>query len=170
MIFGDLGEAMVNILYLRLPDGPGWCVGADRCLKRDLKSYLDQNLCRKQFYETRTSRIGINTWSTSPVDFSTHSRYMDIPSWCPDNWETLQRFYRWNGFVTTPGSFYVNFPENHDFGWSRREHGDYSRFEAFGRSRVMSRCGQMSEAWSEVIWIKFYVENSLTRLLLVEWV
>ena len=36
--FCDLDEVMMNILCLRLPDGPGRYVGADRRLKRDLKS------------------------------------------------------------------------------------------------------------------------------------
>ena len=132
-----------------------------------------QNLCFLKVSREMGTRLswtpsgmGVNTWSTSPVDFSTHSRYMDIPSWCPDNWETLQRFFRWNGFVTTPSSFMSIFPKIMIFEWSRRDHGGYSRFEAFSRSRAMSRCGQMSETWSEVVWIKFYVENSFTRLLL----
>ena len=33
------------------------------------------------------STSGINTWSTSQIDFSTHSWYMDKPSWYPTNWE-----------------------------------------------------------------------------------
>ena len=35
---GDLGKATANLLGLRLPDGPGRCVGVERCLKRDLGS------------------------------------------------------------------------------------------------------------------------------------
>ena len=34
----DLSKATANLLGLRPPDGPGRCVGAERCLKRDLKS------------------------------------------------------------------------------------------------------------------------------------
>ena len=37
MIFDDLGKAIMNIIDLRLPDGPGRWVGAISCLKRDLK-------------------------------------------------------------------------------------------------------------------------------------
>ena len=36
--FDDLGKAMIHILDLRLANGPGGCVGAERCLERDLKS------------------------------------------------------------------------------------------------------------------------------------
>ena len=150
MIFGDLGEAMVNILCLRLPDGPGWWVGADRCLKRDLKP-SGSNFMSKTVLRDFYSGMGVNTWSTSPVDFSTHSRYMDIPSWCPDNWETLQRFFRWNGFVTTPVPFYSNFHRKSRFWWSRQGDDKYSQFEASRRSGVMSRCGKMSGTWSEVV-------------------
>ena len=56
------------------------------------------------------SGMGINTWSTSPVDFSTHSGYVDKPSWCPTNWERFQRILRSDGFVTTPVPFNVNLP------------------------------------------------------------
>ena len=55
MIFGDLGELMVNILCLGLPDGPGWCVGADRCLKRDLKSsesnFMSKTVLRDSYWD-----------------------------------------------------------------------------------------------------------------------
>ena len=59
--------------------------------------------------------MGVITWSTSPVDFSTHSGYMDKPSWCPTNWETFQRIFRYDGFVTTPVTFNVNLPKKSRF-------------------------------------------------------
>ena len=37
------------------------------------------------------STVHVNTWSTSQVDFSTHSRYMDTPSWFPTNREKIQK-------------------------------------------------------------------------------
>ena len=62
MIFGDLGEAMVNIPCLRLPDGPGWYVGADRCLKRDLKSsgsnFMSKTVLRDFYWDVNL--IGSN--------------------------------------------------------------------------------------------------------------
>ena len=61
------------------------------------------------------SVVDINTWSTSPVDFSTHNRYMDKPSWSLINREKVRKILGQNEFVTTPVPFYYNFPENHDF-------------------------------------------------------
>ena len=36
--FDDLGKVMMKILNLMCPDGPGWWVGAQRCLKHDIQS------------------------------------------------------------------------------------------------------------------------------------
>ena len=49
------------------------------------------------------------------VDFSTHSRCVDKPFWGPINWEKVQANLRPNRFVTTPGAFNLNFPQNRDF-------------------------------------------------------
>ena len=35
--FDDLGKAITKILNLMCSNGPEWCVGAQRCLERDLK-------------------------------------------------------------------------------------------------------------------------------------
>ena len=46
--FDDLSKTTLNLLSLRLLDSPGRCVGAERCLKRDLKSsrsYLTSKWC-----------------------------------------------------------------------------------------------------------------------------
>ena len=139
---------------------PGWTGWIFECFFQGLDR---ESVLQLSWYP---SRIGVDIWPTSPVDSWTYNGYMDKPSWCPTNWETLQQFYRWNGFVTTPVPFNINFPKNRDFEWSRWEYDRYSRFEGFRRSRAMSRCGQMSETWSEVIWIKFYVENSFVGLVL----
>ena len=66
------------------------------------------------YYELPTSTKGTYI-STSQIDFSTHSRYMDKPSWCPTNWERFQRIFRYDGFVTTPVPFNVNLPLNSRF-------------------------------------------------------
>ena len=36
--FDDLGKAMMNIMNLMCPNGPGWWVGAQGCLKHGLES------------------------------------------------------------------------------------------------------------------------------------
>ena len=63
--------------------------------------------------------MDIDTWLTSQVDYSTHSVYMDKPSWGPINRETIQKklrlHYGYIEFVTTSGTFNLNFMENHDF-------------------------------------------------------
>ena len=71
-------------------------------------------------FSSTHSEVCINIWSTSQVDFSSHSRYMDKPSWCPINREKFKRICNWNVFVTTPVTFYFNFLKNHDFWWSRQ--------------------------------------------------
>ena len=57
----------------------------------------------------------MNTWSTSKVDFSTHNRYMDKPSWCPTNREKFQKKLPLHVFVTIPVTFNCILMKNHDF-------------------------------------------------------
>ena len=57
----------------------------------------------------------MNTWSTSKVDFSTHNRYMDKPSWCPTNREKFQKKLPLHVFVTIPVTFNCILTKNHDF-------------------------------------------------------
>ena len=58
----------------------------------------------------------INTWSTSQVDFSTHSGNMDKPSWCLTNREEVQKNLPLKCVCNNPRPFLFQFPpENHDF-------------------------------------------------------
>ena len=51
----DLSKTTTNLLGLRLPDGPGRCVGAERCLKRDLKSsgsnFMSKTVLRDSYWD-----------------------------------------------------------------------------------------------------------------------
>jgi len=64
----------------------------------------------------RPSTGGIKIGPTLRIDISTHREVMDKPSWVMINLKTKINFLfkKWS-FVTTPVTFYVNFPKNHDF-------------------------------------------------------
>ena len=83
---------------------------SSRNLKICVRGFLENSHEIGRKFSQTPSGMGIDTWSTSPVDFSTHSGYMDKPSWCPTNWERFQRVLRCDGFVTTPVPFNVNLP------------------------------------------------------------
>ena len=96
------------------------------------------------------STVYLTTCVTCRVDSSTHSGYIYKPSWGPINRGKVQHFFHWNGFVTTPVIFNFNFSKNRDFWWFRQGYDEYSEFDVFKRSGVMSRCAGMSETWSRV--------------------
>ena len=61
-----------------------------------------------------------NTWSTSQVDFSTLNMYMDKPSWCLINRETIQKNLPLKFVCNNPRPFLFQFPEKSWFWWSRQ--------------------------------------------------
>ena len=97
------------------------------------------------------SVMGINTWSTSQVDFSTHSRYMDKVYWCPTNLGKVRTNFPLEWICNTPVPFDNNFPQNSIFWWFKQGNGESSWFKAFELSGAMSRCGKMTETWFEVV-------------------
>ena len=68
--FDDLTKATVYLLGLRLPDGPGRCVGAERCLKRDLKSSRSHLTSKMGLQERLVQSVTLNQGPSYPPDSS----------------------------------------------------------------------------------------------------
>ena len=75
----DGDDPGMNILNLMCSNGWGWWVGAQGCLERGLDPSRS-NLRLKTAWDSYYSVVGVNIWSTSQVDSSTHSGCMDKPS------------------------------------------------------------------------------------------
>ena len=67
-------------------------------------------------FSTTPCRGGIKIGLTLKIEFSTHRKVMDKPSWGSSKLVTNFEFSfkKWP-FVTASVAFYVNFPKNHDF-------------------------------------------------------
>ena len=77
----------------------------------------DQNLIKLgSSFSWSPSTGGIKIGLTLKIEFSTHRKVIDVPSWCLTKLVTKFKFSfkKWP-FVTPSVAFYVNFPKNHDF-------------------------------------------------------
>ena len=106
-----------------------------------LFEFVEMLVCRLSVTD---SRVGINTWSTSQIDFSTQSECMDKPFWGMINRETISRNLPRIWPLTVFWIFKNSNFENSWIWWLRQGVNKISRFEYCKRSRVMRRCAQMS--------------------------
>ena len=77
----------------------------------------DQNLIKLgSSFSWSPSTGGIKIGLTLKIEFSTHRKVIDKPSWCLTKLVIKFKFsFKKSSFVTTSVAFYVNFPKNHDF-------------------------------------------------------
>ena len=88
---------------------------------------------------------------TCRVDFSTHSGFLYKPSWGPTNRGKVQQQLSLKWVCNNPRPFLFQFPGKSWFWWSRQGDGEYSEFDVFKRSGVMSRCAKMPGTRSGVL-------------------
>ena len=97
------------------------------------------------------SKECVIVYMTCTVYISTLRVDMDKPSWGPTNRETKWRNLPLIWPLTVFWIFKNSNYEKSWFWWPRQGDNEHSHFEASKRSGAMSRCGKMSETWSEVI-------------------